>query len=128
MKVGANVRNSGAGMDFRTGDEAAMGLEDAVIEGEAAPAAAEAKAPAKKGTKKPEGAAMDMEKSDPGSEMLVETAAVASMAEAVKAAASADSGDSKGVRARRFAVVPDPSRDALLTDFGKDTLTDRYLM
>jgi ribonucleoside-diphosphate reductase alpha chain len=28
----------------------------------------------------------------------------------------------------RFAVKTDPSRDALLTDFGKDTLQDRYLL
>jgi ribonucleoside-diphosphate reductase alpha chain len=35
---------------------------------------------------------------------------------------------SHGVNARRFDVVTDPSRDALLTDFGKDTLVDRYLL
>ncbi len=29
---------------------------------------------------------------------------------------------------RRFAVVTDNSRDALLTDFGKETLNDRYLL
>jgi ribonucleoside-diphosphate reductase alpha chain len=29
---------------------------------------------------------------------------------------------------RRVAVVIDPSRDALLTDFGKETLADRYLL
>jgi ribonucleoside-diphosphate reductase alpha chain len=29
---------------------------------------------------------------------------------------------------RRFAIVTDASRDALLTAFGKDTLTDRYLL
>ena len=108
-----------------------MGLDgaDAVIESEAA----EAKAPARKGTNKPEASAVDMEKSDPGSELLVETAAAAALAQAVKAvaqaeSASSDSGDSKGVRARRFNVVTDTSRDALLTDFGKDTLTDRYLL
>ena len=44
-----------------------------------------------------------------------------------EAAVSADD-DSKTVRARRFDVVTDESRDALLTDFGKDTLTDRYLL
>src|SRR3546814_6788702 len=31
------------------------------------------------------------------------------------------------VHARRFAVETDASRDALLTDFGKETLQDRYL-
>ena len=32
------------------------------------------------------------------------------------------------VAERRFAVTTDASRDALLTEFGKDTLTDRYLL
>ena len=36
--------------------------------------------------------------------------------------------DSKTVDARAFDVVTDNSRDALLTEFGKDTLTDRYLL
>ena len=48
-----------------------------------------------------------------------------------KAAAPAaklnDSSDPK-VHARRFEVVTDSSRDSLLTDFGKETLQDRYLL
>src|SRR3546814_20589764 len=32
------------------------------------------------------------------------------------------------VHARRFAVETDASRDALLPDFGKETLTPRYLL
>src|SRR3546814_2743606 len=32
------------------------------------------------------------------------------------------------VHARRFEVEIDASRDALLTDFGKETLQDRYLL
>ncbi|MGE4322529.1 MAG: ribonucleoside-diphosphate reductase subunit alpha [Sphingobium sp.] len=35
---------------------------------------------------------------------------------------------SSTIQARRFAVAIDPSRDALLTEFGKDTLKDRYLL
>ena len=35
---------------------------------------------------------------------------------------------SSEVAERRFAVITDASRDALLTDFGKDTLEDRYLL
>ncbi|MBJ7445403.1 MAG: ribonucleotide-diphosphate reductase subunit alpha, partial [Sphingobium sp.] len=35
---------------------------------------------------------------------------------------------SSAVQERRFDVVTDPSRDALLTEFGKDTLNDRYLL
>ena len=38
-------------------------------------------------------------------------------------------GDSEPkVHARRFDIVTDASRDALLTDFGKETLQDRYLL
>jgi ribonucleoside-diphosphate reductase alpha chain len=36
--------------------------------------------------------------------------------------------DSKTVDTRAFQVVTDDSRDALLTEFGKDTLRDRYLL
>jgi ribonucleoside-diphosphate reductase alpha chain len=36
--------------------------------------------------------------------------------------------DSKEVKAQLYPVEVDHSRDALLTDFGKDTLTDRYLL
>lgn len=37
-------------------------------------------------------------------------------------------GDSKEVKAQLYPVEVDHSRDALLTDFGKDTLNDRYLL
>ncbi len=48
----------------------------------------------------------------------------------IDAAAAADAGmsDSKSVAQRRFPVETDPARDALLTDFGKETLQDRYLL
>ncbi|MFM6853594.1 MAG: ribonucleoside-diphosphate reductase subunit alpha [Sphingopyxis sp.] len=36
--------------------------------------------------------------------------------------------DSKDIAVRRFPIVTDSSRDALLTEFGKDTLQDRYLL
>ncbi len=36
--------------------------------------------------------------------------------------------DSHSIDTRAFAVVTDPSRDGLLTDFGKETLKDRYLL
>ena len=36
--------------------------------------------------------------------------------------------DSKTVDVRRFDVVTDTSRDDLLTEFGKETLRDRYLL
>src|SRR3982751_3383055 len=37
-------------------------------------------------------------------------------------------GSSKAVHAPRFDVKTDAKRDALLTEFGKDTLNDRYLL
>jgi ribonucleoside-diphosphate reductase alpha chain len=40
----------------------------------------------------------------------------------------ADQGSSSRVAPPRFPVRTDASRDALLTDFGKDTLNDRYLL
>ena len=42
--------------------------------------------------------------------------------------AAASDSSSKQIDARRFDVVTDSSRDALLTEFGKDTLRDRYLL
>jgi len=45
-----------------------------------------------------------------------------------KTAKKAAAPDSKSVLPRAFSVKTDPSRDSLLTDFGKDTLKDRYLL
>jgi ribonucleoside-diphosphate reductase alpha chain len=42
--------------------------------------------------------------------------------------ASTEAAGSKAVDTRRFPVTMDASRDALLTDFGKETLKDRYLL
>jgi len=53
-------------------------------------------------------------------------AMVGALAEAAKAAS--EPMDSKGINPRRFAIETDPARDALLTAFGKETLTDRYLL
>ncbi|WP_241695757.1 ribonucleoside-diphosphate reductase subunit alpha [Sphingomonas ursincola] len=48
--------------------------------------------------------------------------------QAAAATKPAEALDSKTVAARRFNVVTDKSRDDLLTDFGKETLEDRYLL
>ncbi len=55
------------------------------------------------------------------------TATAAAASAAVKAEHKPSSG-SMDVHAQLFAIEVDHSRDALLTDFGKDTLTDRYLL
>ncbi len=75
----------------------------------------------------PKRAAVKMERADKGSEALVAGVAADAMAEVAKAAAR-PADDSKKIADRRFKVVTDNSRDALLTDFGKETLDDRYLL
>ncbi len=45
-----------------------------------------------------------------------------------KPAGKAAAADSKAIAPRAFSVRTDPARDSLLTDFGKDTLKDRYLL
>lgn len=93
-----------------------MGLEETTADAiEASPAE-----PSKR-------AAVNMELDDKGSEALVADMAAGAMVEAVKAASKMDD-DSKKIADRRFKVVTDASRDALLTDFGKETLDDRYLL
>ena len=60
---------------------------------------------------------------------LVEADALSAMAAVLTSAVAAPrADDSKAIHARRFTILTDPSRDALLTAFGKDTLDDRYLL
>jgi len=47
---------------------------------------------------------------------------------ATPAAAPAPDQGSSRIAPRRFELTLDPARDSLLTDFGKDTLNDRYLL
>lgn len=58
----------------------------------------------------------------PATEAAMESAPVSAKPAKKKALAS------NSVDARRFDVVTDPARDALLTEFGKETLQDRYLL
>jgi ribonucleoside-diphosphate reductase alpha chain len=76
-----------------------------------------------------QGKAVAMKKADAGSEELIAAKAGEALAGAMAAAAKdAAKGDSKKVNDRRFTVVTNAERDARLTDFGKETLTDRYLL
>ncbi len=62
-------------------------------------------------------------------QVLDQTAALLATAGAELAKASAETeSDSKTIHARRFTITTDATRDALLTDFGKETLDDRYLL
>jgi ribonucleoside-diphosphate reductase alpha chain len=109
-------------MDFKSADDTAMALDLDLQD-----TAETTTTPAKKQPEK----AMTMDKGDKGSDALVAEAAgqamAGAMAEVAKAAASAKD-DSKKILDRRFNVVTDAARDANLTDFGKETLTDRYLL
>ena len=112
---GRYTQTAGQTMDLKSGNDTAMALDldthDTVDEP----------------TTKKKAVAMD--KSDNGSEQLVQEAAGEALAGAVAAvAAQATKEDSKKVLDRRFDVQIDESRDALLTEFGKETLTDRYLL
>ena len=109
-------------MDFKSGDDAAMGLDHEITDTvDDAPAAPREQGPGK---------AMGMNASDKGTvELVAEKAGEAmagAMAEVAKAAIDKD--DSKRVLDRRFDVKTDDSRNDLLTAFGKETLEDRYLL
>ena len=101
-------------MDFRTGDSVAMSLDtdmgnDLLSMAKGNPA-----------NTAPADAQADQLAAQAGAAMA------GAMAEAAKAAS--EPVDSKGINPRRFAIETDPARDALLTAFGKETLTDRYLL
>ncbi|HUQ14057.1 MAG TPA: ribonucleoside-diphosphate reductase subunit alpha [Novosphingobium sp.] len=86
----------------------------------------------KQGTDKGKGPAMTMDDksaaADAGTAELVEALAASAIAAAATPQADPRSDDSKSIQDRRFEIVTDASRDALLTAFGKDTLDDRYLL
>ena len=68
-----------------------------------------------------------------GSEAAMSDMATTLLEAVSSAAADASSdgapvSDSKRINAQLYAVEVDHSRDALLTDFGKETLKDRYLL
>ena len=107
---------AGLTMDFKSGDDTAMTLDIETQDDTATEPTTDEKAVA-------------MDRTDKGSEDLVQDAAGQALAGAVASATSeAAEHDSKKVLDRRFDVKTDESRDALLTEFGKETLTDRYLL
>ena len=121
----------GGNVDFRSGEES---LADGAETNEGATLFAEAPLGALTGVSAPatreagERPAVAMaEKTDAGSADLVAKLGTEALVGAV-AAAVRPKDDSKSVQARRFTIVTDPARDVLLTDFGKDTLDDRYLL
>src|SRR5688500_18516793 len=110
-------------MDFATRDEVAMSQHDVGFAPDADGATLD---------RQESRPAMTMDnasgRADAGSSELVEALAAQATASALAAvAAAAKSDDSKAIRDCRVVVETDASRDALLTEFGKDTLDDRYL-
>ncbi|MBU2341154.1 MAG: ribonucleoside-diphosphate reductase subunit alpha [Alphaproteobacteria bacterium] len=126
-------------MDFRNGNDGAMNLDGETQELE--PNIEDAQAPTTPSTTTGDadasGKAVEMERSDSGSEALIEDGAARAVAGALAQAAKANAAnaaeaaaehDSKKILDRRFTIVTDPARDAELTEFGKETLNDRYLL
>ncbi|WP_379922751.1 ribonucleoside-diphosphate reductase subunit alpha [Erythrobacter sp. R86502] len=72
--------------------------------------------------------AVTMKTTDAGSDVLIAAKAGEALAGAMAEVAKSAAVDSKKVNDRRFTIVTDSSRDARLTDFGKETLNDRYLL
>ncbi|MEM6858786.1 MAG: ribonucleoside-diphosphate reductase subunit alpha [Pseudomonadota bacterium] len=80
-------------------------------------------------TDKKDKKAMSMQKTDAGSDALIAEKSAEALGTAMAAVAKeAATPDSKKVNDRRFDIQIDTARDANLTEFGKETLTDRYLL
>ncbi|MBH0114846.1 ribonucleoside-diphosphate reductase subunit alpha [Novosphingobium sp. YJ-S2-02] len=132
-------------MDFRNTSDGQAGSSDLEVSTEDLAAdtrfeSGAGNAPAKAefdysgGAGKAKAPALDKETgASPASVMNKEDVAIAEalssgVPEAAAAAAAAPKMDSKSINPRRFKIVTDDSRDALLTAFGKETLEDRYLL
>jgi ribonucleoside-diphosphate reductase alpha chain len=115
----------GQNVDFRSGDERAdlsqsplMGADDAAVLTDNKEAG---KSPAMPMNDKTDMATADLLTAERAMGDLLSVAAAA-------ASSPKQPEDTKRVDVRRFEIKTDPSRDALLTDFGKETLDDRYLL
>ena len=71
---------------------------------------------------------MVAESEDKGVDIVAEKAGQALAGAMAAAVSSSVDGEKKKVNDRRFNVVKDDSCDENLTEFGKETLTDRYLL
>src|SRR5438552_17027581 len=71
---------------------------------------------------------MDLSGSSEVSASDVATAAADAPPKKARGAANAAGIDSKSIKPQTFDVRIDHARDSLLTDFGNDTLQDRYLL
>ena len=118
----------GAKVEFRNGDEPGMADSEAALAGNDVAMAPKPRVNKPAESVPTERMALPMQdKSDAGSQDLVQQLGEAALAGAMSAAA-VPSDDSKSIHDRRFAIEVDHARDGLLTDFGKETLDDRYLL
>jgi ribonucleoside-diphosphate reductase alpha chain len=116
-------------LDYRVGNEPEAAVGDAVQFADAGVSGETQSAPSAFLQEAGAGPAVSMtQKEDLGTAELVEQLSAQALAGAVAAVAAPKADDSKTINARRFTITTDTSRDALLTDFGKDTLDDRYLL
>ena len=130
-------------MDFRNGNDGAMNLDGETqelglnSEDAQAPTNSSTNTGTNTGDADASKKAVEMERSDSGSEALIEDGAARAVAGALAQAAKANAAnaaeaaaehDSKKILDRRFTIVTDSARDAELTGFGKETLNDRYLL
>jgi len=113
----------GKDVDFNNKDERAALPMDGVIDTLAPEASPSDIQPTKEAGERP---AVPM--TDTNEAALAGLIAASAMAAAPKASEDSKPEDTKRVNARRFTIATDPKRDALLTDFGKETLDDRYLL
>jgi ribonucleoside-diphosphate reductase alpha chain len=122
-------------MDFRNGNDGAMNLDGETQE--LGLNSEDAQAPTNTGDADASKKAVKMERSDSGSEALIEDGAARAVAGALAQAAKANAAnaaeaaaehDSKKILDRRFTIQTDAARDSELTEFGKETLNDRYLL
>ena len=113
----------GKNVDFNNKDERAALSVDGVIDTLAPEASPSDIQPTKEAGERP---AVPM--TDTNEAALAGLIAASAMAAAPKASEDSKPEDTKRVNARRFTIATDPKRDALLTDFGKETLDDRYLL
>jgi len=120
----------GQNVDFRNGDERAEFSQSPLMGADGAAALSDKKE-AGEGPAMPMNDKTDMATADLlTGDLLTAERTMGDLLSVAAAAASSPSQpeDTKRVDVRRFDIVTDPSRDALLTDFGRDTLDDRYLL
>ncbi len=118
-----------SGVDFRNGSNPELAIDESTLfESQAPVAQSRLDMPAYQQEADAGPAVAMTQMTDAATAGLIDGLGAQALASAVSAGAAAQPADSKSIMARRFTIATDPARDALLTEFGKDTLDDRYLL